>query len=126
MVTVKEYADGKGVTTQSVYKQLKKHSDKLTNHIVIKKNKKYLDDFACDFLDSLSSSSSIDTELIDGSILKELEQLRKRELELLNELNIKNNLIIQLQQNISKNDVMLIEYENESLWQFIKRKRGKK
>lgn len=56
-VTVKDYADSKGVTVQAVYKQLKRHEKELENHIHIHKKKRFLDEYAVDYLTQQSNET---------------------------------------------------------------------
>lgn len=107
MISVKEYALRKKVTTQAVYKQLRLHANDLNDHIFKVNGKKMLDDHAVEYLDRVSSESPVIVS--DQAMKLELEYLRKRETELLNELNQKNNIIIHLQQE----NRQLIEQKNE-------------
>lgn len=107
MISVKEYALRKKVTTQAVYKQLRLHANDLNDHIFKVNGKKMLDDHAVDLLDRVSSESPV--TISDQAMKRELEYLRKRETELLNELNQKNNIIIHLQQE----NRQLVEYKIE-------------
>ena len=108
MISVKEYALRKKVTTQAVYKQLRLHANDLNDHIFKVNGKKMLDDHAVEYLDQVSSESPVIVS--DQAMKLELEYLRKREAELLNELNQKNNIIIHLQHE----NRQLIEQKNEN------------
>ena len=124
MISIKQYAEKKGITTQAVYKQIKIHSAELGEHIVKEKGKRMLDDFACDFLESRTKENPV--VIIDQENKKELERLRKRELELLEEIRQKDNIIINLQQSnnlriTEKNEVLkeLTEEKEKKWWKKI-------
>lgn len=49
-MTIREYAEKMHVSRQSVNSKIKRHSEKLKNHIFIINGRKMLDEFAQDFL----------------------------------------------------------------------------
>ena len=114
MISIKDYSIEKKISTQAVYKQLKIHAKKLDGHIIKAGGKKMLDDYAVDYLSNLSENNPI--VLSDRQMKQEIERLQAREIELLNELNQKNNIIIHLQQE----NRMLIEQKNEKKSLFSK------
>ena len=57
MLSIKDYAERKGVSTQAVYKQLKTHEKALEGHIEKISGKRYLDDEAVAYLDSQSENT---------------------------------------------------------------------
>ena len=57
MLSIKDYAERKGVSTQAVYKQLKTHEKALEGHIKKVSGKRYLDDEAVAYLDSQSENT---------------------------------------------------------------------
>ena len=107
MISIKDYSIEKKISTQAVYKQLKIHAKELDGHIIKAGGKKMLDDYAVDYLSNLSDNNPI--VLSDRQLRQEIERLQAREIELLNELNQKSNIIIHLQQE----NRMLIEQKNE-------------
>lgn len=117
MISVKEYADSRGISRQAVYKQLKIHHEVLQEHIHKIDGKKCLDDYAIEYLTNRTDNNHV--HIMEFQVKEELQRLREREIELLNELNIKNNIIIQLQQE----NKALLEDKNQS---FFSRLFGKK
>ena len=57
MLSIKDYAERKGVSTQAVYKQLKTHEKALEGHIQKISGKRYLDDEAVAYLDAQSENT---------------------------------------------------------------------
>lgn len=111
MLSIKDYAAQKGISTQAVYKQLKIHKENLEGHVLKEAGKRMLDDYAVDYLNKRTQENPV--YLLDQDIKNELERLKTREIELLkkletknDELNAKSNLIIQLQQ---QNNQLLLE-----------------
>lgn len=107
MLSIKDYADKKGISTQAVYKQLKIHKEQLEGHIITESGKRLLDDFAVDYLDKRTQENPV--YVMDQQMKAENERLKAREIELLakldaknDELNAKSNAIIQLQQKINQ------------------------
>lgn len=81
MISIKDYAKEKGVTTQAVYKQLQTHSTELKGHIVKQGRTRYLTDEAVAILDQYRESSP---QIIERSNDRELiEQLRQENKNLL-------------------------------------------
>lgn len=92
LMTINEYAQTKGVSTQAVYKQIKVHELELVGHILSQGGKRWLSPEAVEILDRASKMSapviidSIDkTKLEDAeSHIRELEtQLLAAQIELL-------------------------------------------
>lgn len=108
MITIKDYADKKGVSSQAIYKQLKIHKIKLEGHIFKEKGKTVLDEDACAFLDSRTKENPV--VIIDQLNKQELERLKKRETDLLEEIRVKDNIIIKAQQ-----DQKLLENKNKEI-----------
>lgn len=57
MLTIKQYAINKGVSTQAVYKQIKTHEKALEGHIQKINGSRYLDDEAVAYLNSQSENA---------------------------------------------------------------------
>ena len=51
MLTIRDYADSHHITYEAVRRQIARYSDELGEHVIVKGNRKYLDDFAVEFLD---------------------------------------------------------------------------
>ena len=50
MLTIRDYADSHHITSEAVRRQIARYSDELGEHVIVKGNRKYLDDFAVEFL----------------------------------------------------------------------------
>lgn len=50
MQTIRDYADSHHITYEAVRRQIARYSDELGEHVIVKGNRKYLDDFAVEFL----------------------------------------------------------------------------
>lgn len=124
MVTIKEYAESRGKSVQSVYKQMrsKENAAALNGHIIIQKfnNKdvKFLDDEAVRVLDAASSQSvqvielSNDKEQIE-TLKQEKEALLLKIAELQDQLIKKNEKIDQLK------DEKIAYLENKEDWKSL-------
>lgn len=120
MISIKDYATEKNISTQAVYKQLKLHNKELNGHIIKVGGKKMLDDYAVDFLSALTADNPV--VISDRQMKQELERLRMREAELLNELNQKNNVIIQLQEQRNALQIECSELKNMTFFQRLFKK----
>lgn len=79
MVSIKDYAINKGVSTQAVYKQLKTHEKVLTGHIQKVKGTRYLDDEAVAYLNNQSDKTpSVFVQNNNTERVVELEDENKR------------------------------------------------
>lgn len=87
---MREVAEKLNISVAAVHNSLKRHKKELKNHIQKKGNKLMLDEYAQHFIME-RSSKSLPNELIDQSIMEELQQLRKEN------SNLKD-IIIQKQQ----------------------------
>ena len=125
MITIKEYAESRGKSVQSVYKQMrsKENAAALDGHIIIQKfnNKdvKFLDEEAVRVLDAASSQS---VQVIDRSTDKEeLEALKQENKALL----IK---IADLQEQLikGKDELTELKLENKELQLRLELKSDKK
>lgn len=89
MLTVKQYAESKGVTHQSVYKQLQTHADELEPHIIQKGRTRYLTQEAVEILEKYRESNvQIIERTNDKEKIAELEETIKR---LLSEKSVLEN-----------------------------------
>lgn len=91
MKTIKQYAEMKGVSHQSVYKMLQTHKDELEPHIVTQGRTRYLTDEAVVILESYRESNPViidrtnDKERID-ELENTIKQMLIRENELQREI----------------------------------------
>lgn len=74
MLSIKDYAERKGVSTQAVYKQLKTHEKALEGHIQKISGKRYLDDEAVAYLDAQSESTP--SVIVQNGTDELIEELR--------------------------------------------------
>ena len=72
IIDVKSYARQKGVSTQAVYKQISNYNDELKDHIIKEKGKRWLDDYAVEFLDRQSNASAVAVQTIEKDEAVEL------------------------------------------------------
>lgn len=75
MVTVRDYAEKRGVSVQAIYKQMKAHEKELKGHVKIVKKIKYLDDYAVEYLTVQSSESP--TIIMQTDQNERIEQLER-------------------------------------------------
>lgn len=59
VISFKDYAESKHITYEAVRKQVKRYQLDLDKHIIKKDGKKYLDDFAIDYLDKKRISNPV-------------------------------------------------------------------
>lgn len=59
MMTIKEYADSKGISYEAVRRQVSKYNSQLKQHITVKNRTQYLDDYAVEFLSQRRRDSPI-------------------------------------------------------------------
>ena len=135
MITIKEYAESKGVSTQAVYKQLKTHEQKLMGHIRKIKGKRYLDEEAVEYLNAQSENTpSVIVQNGNDELLDELraenKQLRERvdflQRQMIQELMKQNTTIYEQNKTIAElteKVLLLTEQKQEpkrKWWQFGK------
>lgn len=97
-ISVQDYAEQSGKTTQAVYKQLKTHEKELQGHIIKQSGKRYLDAEAVKILDSSSRMSA--PVLVDTADKAKLEQAQERINTLENELKIAQERLSNAQETI--------------------------
>lgn len=81
VLDIKSYAKQKGVSTQAVYKQLQNHEKALKGHITKQSGKRWLDEFAIEFLDRQSNSNAMVVHQIEKD--EAVEVLKVKYVELL-------------------------------------------
>lgn len=122
VLSIKDYAESRGITHQAVYKMLQTHDNELSEHILKKGNTRFLDETAASILDEARSNNPVvilDTnrdECIEH-LTNENKQLLMRIVELQNE---KVNLITESQKYIalevkSEQDAELINFLKSEL-----------
>lgn len=104
MITIKEYAEQKGVSHQAVYKQIQTHLGELEEHIITQGRTRYLTDEAVAILEKYRDTNvqiierTNDKELI-AELKQNIEKLLQRENELERE---KSSLSIELKEVYKK------------------------
>jgi len=88
MITIKEYAERKGVSHQSVYKQLQTHADELAEFIVTKGRTRYLTDEAIGILEQYRETNP---QVVEKTNYQEKIEDLEREIEIMR----KNQLILE-------------------------------
>lgn len=96
-ITIKEYAERKGVTARAVHKQINNHTEELADHIIFREGKKWLDEKAVSILDDASKKSPV-VYVEDAKVahLKEIEEKYER---MKAENEILKEKVIQLQED---------------------------
>lgn len=97
-LTVKDYADSKGVTVQAVYKQLKTHEKELKGHIHTHQRKRFLDEYAVDYLNQQSSETP--TIILQHDQSEKLLQLEEENKNLLIKIAELQDVIIKKSEKI--------------------------
>lgn len=131
LITVKEYAENKGKSVQSVYQQMKRkdNSKKLEGHIVVKrvgnKETKFLDTVAVEILDEASRQApQVIMETMDKERIEELEAENKLLVQKIVELQdqlIKKTEKIELLQEAN---ILLLEQKQERMQEQEEVKKG--
>lgn len=101
-ITLKEYAQNKGVTYEAIRRQVAKYESELRGHIVIRDRTKYLDEYAQDFLSKRRRLSPVVVKVEDSTeatenLEKTVEALRAQLMGAQNELLSAQKRIIELQ-----------------------------
>lgn len=76
VMTIKQYAESKGISYEAVRKQLVRYADELEGHVLKQGRTQYLDDFAVEFLSDRRRQSPIVVTLEDRG--DEIERLNER------------------------------------------------
>lgn len=99
MVTIKQYADSRGVSREAVRKQIVRYQDQLERHISIQNRTKYLDEYAVDFLDNHRMQRTVVVKPSDKETEEEINRLRAELDKARGEILKKSDAIIQLQED---------------------------
>ena len=81
MQTIREYAETRGVTSEAVRRQIARYKRELLEHITTTGRKRYLDDYAVEFLDEHRQGKPI--AVADLETGRELDKLREENAQLL-------------------------------------------
>lgn len=120
MIKLQDFAHSRGVTDKAVYKHLNKHKEELQEHIEKRgKNGTWLDDYACDFISNLMISNPV--VIGDSQQQQEIDQLKKKNEELIDKLLIAQEMIINM-----KDEMTNLKIENSSLQLKIEHQEEKK
>ena len=102
LITLKQYAESKGISYEAVRKQVNRYQEELKGHIVVKNRTQYIDQWAVDFLSERRRESPIvlvtetQQEQID-QMTEQIETLKAQLLAAQNELLSAKDQIINLQ-----------------------------
>lgn len=75
MISIREYALNHGCTVQNIYKHIKANQEALEGHIHKRGSKKFLDDFAQNYLETLITPKNIIVQA-DEKAIQEINKLR--------------------------------------------------
>lgn len=73
-MTVSEYAQIKGISTQAVSNHLKRYKKDLSNHVIMRGRSRVLDEFAVDFLNKKVTGARV--TVYDGAKDEKIQQLQ--------------------------------------------------
>lgn len=116
VISIKEFAQNRGVTYEAVRKQVAKYEEELRDHIVKRGRVQYLDEYAQKFLIEHRRLSPVVVKIEDSQdAVKELEEtveaLRAKLLEAQNELLNAQKRVIELQDKQSSKIEEKLRYE---------------
>lgn len=100
MISIKDYADKKGVTYEAVRRQVKRYREELDGHIVTKNRTRFLDSEAETFLDERRAANPL--ILYEEAKDKQIENLKREN----DNLKI---LVMQLQDDMIKQQKELLK-----------------
>lgn len=111
-VTVKQYAESRGVTPEIVRRQIIRYEKELEGHVVIIGRARVLDETAVTILDQHRNRRGTAVDMAEVDPKGEIEELRKTVEDLLGKLNAAQNRIMELQNQqieLQKEQITLIE-----------------
>ena len=108
VMTIRQYAQQKGVSYEAIRKQIKRYQDDLRDHIIIKNRTMYLDEQGVEFLDKKRNDNSVISRRDDAE--EELKALRQQ-------VDALRSKIVELQEAVikSKDDVIALSEANRKL-----------
>ncbi|SEM15635.1 hypothetical protein SAMN04487770_12737 [Butyrivibrio sp. ob235] len=77
MMTLKEYAESRSVSYETVRVQTTRYKEELKGHIKTEDKRKVLDEFACDFLDQHRLKRNVVVKYDNNDMKQELEKVRE-------------------------------------------------
>ena len=120
MMTLKEYADSRSISYETVRAQAKKYEKELEGHVEIKDHHRVIDDYACDFFDKHRLKKIIVMQSDNDGLKHELERVQEENEELkdaiillqkqLQDLTRQN---ASLQENLARTDTLLLLADKE-------------
>lgn len=76
MKSIRDYATEHGCTPANIYNHIKAHKDDLDGHVIKHGSKKFLDDFAQEYLDLLITPKTVTVNVPDQKLMDEINRLR--------------------------------------------------
>ncbi len=128
MITVKEYANSRQITPQSVYGLINRHKTELKDCIVKKKGVKNITPKGVEILDKLKADKMEiveSTVIIDNQLEDELKRLREKVEKLQDEKEVLQAEIIKLKDNENSYLQQLLEVKEQLLIEQQKPKKEK-
>ena len=108
MISMKDYAEQKGISYEAVRRSVNRYKEELEGHIVVQNRSKFLDDEAVAFLDSKRQQSPI--VIINQDKNEELERLRNEKEALLIKIAELQDALLQ-----EKDKVAVLQEKNIAL-----------
>lgn len=108
MISMKDYAEQKGISYEAVRRSVNRYKEELEGHIVVQNRTKFLDDEAVAFLDSKRQQSPI--VIINQDKNEELERLRNEKEALLIKIAELQDALLQ-----EKDKVAVLQEKNIAL-----------
>ena len=120
MMTLKEYANSRTISYETVRAQAQKYQKELKGHVKTEDNHRVMDDYACDFLDQHRLKKIIVMQSDNEGLKQELERVQEENEELkdaiislqkeLKDLTSKN---ASLQEDLARSDTLLMLADKE-------------
>lgn len=108
MISMKDYAEQKGISYEAVRRSVNRYKEELEGHIVVQNRTKFLDDEAVAFLDSKRQQSPI--VIVNQDKNEELERLRNEKEALLIKIAELQDALLQ-----EKDKVAVLQEKNIAL-----------
>ena len=102
VMTLKQYAESKGISYEAVRKQVNRYQEQLNGHIIVKNRTQYIDEWAVNFLSERRRESPIvlvteDQKERISQLTEQIESLKAQLMTAQNELIKEKDRIISLQ-----------------------------
>lgn len=111
-VTLKQYADSQGISYEAVRKQVTRYSEELSDHIIKLSRKRYLDQYAVEFLTERRRESPI--ILVNMNQSEENEQLKEQIETLKAQLKKAQNELLKRKDEQLKSQERIIALQDEA------------